>query len=406
MPGVPATVGGGGGAAGGGGLGFSGWAAAAYYGDLAGQWVISKIFGLGGPGYDPRGFSLWGRGRGQVNISEPNDLSGARYYSLLQQSIIDDGSGTYTGTNGEDIVFPPAIARYLLIRIGFDTVSTYVTTGSSTFGSFATAFSDLNTLAGIDWEVIARYTQTQTVEDALRGLTYQAPVTFWRSMLDGKMKCQMYKTTPASQDYFQDLDSTTYAWKYSEDMIEGSVRVGLTPKDEIVNEVHVKFKMFAPTGEFLADAWVGPTGSDNGTGTADESGTGDREDQAIASRDHFGSDPSTTYNGFKRTLNIYADQIYLPTLAVKLRNTLFDRFQRPRILLQFDTWGRATTMDLHMNTKIDNELQDYVPVPKYNYTGAAVEWNDLIFYVRKKRIFNDNGRIRHRILLEEVPQPL
>lgn len=342
--------------------------------------------------------TLWNRGAYKKQAPVPRmDISGSRYYCWTEETILDDGSGTYTGTASAPIVSPPAIARYLLTQIGFDTVTTYITTGASTFGSFTTAHTDINGLVSGDWECIARYTQTQNVSDALNGLMYQAPIAFWRSQLDNMMKAQVYKTTPASQDYFQDLDSATYKWKYTEDMIAESVIVSTTPVDEIVNEVHVKFGIYAPTGEYMGDAWVGPSGSDDGTGTADEGGANDREDQAADSQTQF---------AIKNTLTIEADQIYLPAVAVALRNSIFDRFQRPRVVVQFDTWGRATTMDLHMNTLIHNELQDFIPVPKYPWGGTAVEWDDLIFYVREKLSFNDNGRIRHRIVLEEVPQPL
>lgn len=377
--------------AGGSAASLSPWitAAAAY------AWGVGQLQKLMGPGYGP--LTVWTRGAGHRPIHTPPDISGARFYAAFDESVIDNGGGSYTGTGSEDIVFPPDIARYLLVEMGFDSVTSYITTGAATFGSFDTARTDINALVTGDWEVIARYTQTDTIGNALRGLTYQAPITFWRSQLDNNMKAQVYKTTPASQDYFQDLDAATYKWKYTEDMIEDSVIVGFTPKSEIVNEVHVRFGLYAPTGEYTKDAWVGPTGSDDGSGAADEGAAGGREEQA--------TDSQTQFN-IKNTLTIYAEQIYRPEMAVVLRNTLFDRFQRPRILVQFDTWGRATAMDLHTNTLIHNELADYVPVPKYNYSGAAIEWDDLIFYVRKKRIFNDNGRIRHRILLEEVPQPL
>lgn len=326
----------------------------------------------------------------------PNDFSGSRYYASFNESILDDN--TYTGTAGEDVVFPPAIAHYLLVEIGFGSVTSYITTGASTFGSFANANTDINGLVGGDWEIIARYTtEPTTIREAIRGMEAQAPFTTWRSTLDNKMKCEVYKETPDSHDRFTDFTGAAYSWSYKEDMIEGSVRVTMSPLEEIINEVHVKHALYAPSGEYTRDAWVGPSGSDNGSGTADENGAGDRKDQASESVTQF---------GIKRAITVSADQIYLPAVAVALRNKMFDRFHRPRILVTFDTWGRATTMDLNMVTSLANDLTDFCQVPKYPYGGAAVEWNDIEFYVRLKSLFNDNGRIRHRVTLEEIPQVL
>lgn len=179
--------------------------------------------------------------------------------------------------------------------------------------------------------------------------------------------------------------STNYKWKYTEDMVDGSVRVGFTPIDECINEVHVRNAPFSPTNQYTKEAWVGPEGSDNSNGSRDESGAGDREDQATGSRDDL---------HIKNSVTLDLPDLIWP-LAADYRTYFFDRFSRPRLTISFTTGQRGIGLEPGMATLIDNELQDYIPVPYYPGDGVgggtAKEWDDIIFFVRDVELVSGSG---------------
>jgi hypothetical protein len=124
----------------------------------------------------------------------------------------------------------------------------------------------------------------------------------------------------------------------------------------------------------MKETWVGPTGSDDGTGTADEGGAGERTETADWRVDNM---------GIRNVLTVECDQIISDYVAVAFRNYLFDR-HRPRILCQFDIWARCIGIEPHQSTILSDDLIDHVgPPPLYPglVADAVQNWGDLYFFV-------------------------
>jgi hypothetical protein len=213
-------------------------------------------------------------------------------------------------------------------------------------------------------------------------------------MYDSKFKAVVYKTSPASDNYFKDPYSNNYQWSYNEDMIKDSIKVSHTPLENCFNEVRVEFDYYAPTGQYKRMAFVGPTNSDDGNGTRDESIPGDRESKSLRVRDEL---------DVTNVLTVRCDQIVQWEQAKQLRNYLFDRYHRPRLIVEFDTWSRACGIEPNMSTLISNDLTDYLPCPKYPDYTSAINWDDLIFFVNHVSMrHTPQGDIWH-LVLEEMP---
>ena len=324
------------------------------------------------------------------------------YYNIndFNGGMKDDGAGTITGSANAYISKPPDIWEHF-VRFAIGAGQPASDYASSGFGSFTQAVTDLDALtdnvtAGAKWShfvsILAPITPWKLAED----LCTQAPMTFWRSMLDSQFKCAVYSEAPAAANYFLDPYGNNYKWSYFEDMLKDSISVGFTPLDECVSEVRVEFDYYAPTGQYKKIAFVGPGNSDNGNGTRDQNSVApeNREAHAASVRDDCGrSNP----------LIVQCPHIVQYEQALKLRNYLFDRFFRPRLLLQFDTWSRASTVEPNMATLVSNDLTDYLPCPKYPIYSAPVNWDDMIFFVNSLSMRHTNQGDVWTMLLEEIP---
>lgn len=316
---------------------------------------------------------LWGRGPEKSAPLQLPDYSGLRLYSLFEESILDDGGGTYTGTAGDDIVYPSSIQRYLKQKLGSVTTGD-ITTGASTFGSYSQAKTDLDAKVSGEWEIILRHVDPDTISADEARISQQAPIAFWRSQWDGKFKAQVYKKTPNSWDYFLDPFGAAYSWSYREDVVAGSAIVGLTRPQDCVKEVHVRYSLYAPSGTFRGECYVGPTGSDNGSGTRDQNAAAPENREAMGAQ----ADTNWKING---VMSVDCDMIYRAEQAVALRNFLFDRNSSPRIRVIFDSPHRPAGLEPNMVTKISDDWYDYRPPPKYPSGTSAKKWRDLLFFV-------------------------
>jgi len=311
--------------------------------------------------------------------------------------IRDDDAGTpgtVTGLSGTGtpISRPPHIFKHFTQLVCGESSGNF-TTGATTFGSMEDAITDLDGWASLsgNWDVIYRITDQETPDEMANRLGQQAPIAFFKSQWDGKWKMPAYPTgTPRTAQKFLDPTSTAYKWQVGTDFLADSVQVGYTPLDECVNEVHVRFGLYAPTNTYRYDAFVGPTDSDDGAGTADAT----REALAVNSRDYY---------GIKSTLTVTCDTIVNPDIAVRLRNYIFDRFNRPRLQVKFTTLSRAIGLEPGMVTYIHNDLQDYVPLPWYPGPNARRQWDEMSFFCKSVAFDYTAGIFAHTVVLEEIP---
>ena len=343
--------------------------------------------------------NLWSRGPGGPP-PPPGRTDGALIYAQSAGAMVDNGSGTYTGSAGASINWPSAIWHHYADQYSILGSSDF-TTASTTFGSFTEARTSLNAKVSGDWDVIVSIVERTTPSQLIDRLEGIAPIKIYRSMLDGKYKCVVYKQTPDTYDYFLDPFGSNYSWKYSEDMAESPKPIAdLSPLDGVVNEVHVRYGGFAPDGSLTKDAYVSPDGSDDGSGTRDQNGAlgaaNDREARAVRSAYFYGGGVT---NGFRQSVTVEAPEIYTDEVAVALRNYIFDRRWRRRVTLDFLTGPRAADFYQGMATLVDNELQDYVPCP-YNPLdgGSAKRWGDLKFYGNARRRAGVSGRYLMRLV--------
>jgi hypothetical protein len=226
-------------------------------------------------------------------------------------------------------------------------------------------------------------------------LSQQCPIAIYRSQMDNKWRFVAYQQSPSSDKYFTHPDGTTYRWKYSEDMIDPTV--SFTPVEDCINEVHILYSMYAPTGQFTKDCWVGPSGSDTGIGSRDQNAAAPNNREALA------ADSRDDYN-VKGVLRLECDAVTQDSVARVLRDYYFDRYRRPRLVISFLVpGGRAETLESGMATIIDNELQDYIPCPWYPGPGGSGKaWADLIFFVREIEMVSDTTGVIRRVTLEEI----
>lgn len=330
---------------------------------------------------------VWSRGYSGPPAPKGEALN-ALFYAQSLGSMIDDGSGTYTGIAGNPIIWPPAIWHHFAAVYGGLSSGNF-TTGASTFGSFDAAITALNAKVTGNWDLSLSIPERITPSQLNARLQNLAPLKIYRSMLDGKFKALVYKQTPDTYDYFLDPFGNNYSWKYSEDM-DPKPMADLTDPDAIVNEIHIRYGGFAPDGSLTKDCWVSAEGSDDGSGMADQTdalgGTNDRTARATR---------SVAFYGIRNATTVDAPEIYTDEIAVKLRNYLFDRLWRRRVTLQFLTGGRASDFYQGMATLVDNELQDHVPIPYIPIDGgSAKRWGDLKFYGNALRQPGLPGRYR------------
>lgn len=338
-----------------------------------------------------RSGNLWNRGPGGPP-EPPGHTDGALIYAQSAGAMIDNGSGKYTGSAGASINWPSAIWQHYAEEFG-KLASGDVTTAATTFGSFAEARTSLNAKVTGDWDVIVSILDRTTPSQLIGRMERIAPIKIYRSMLDGKYKCVVYKQTPDTYDYFLDPFGANYSWKYSEDMAP-KPRARLTELDSVVNEIHIRYGGFAPDGSLTKDCWVSPDGSDDGSGVRDQNGAlgaaNDREARAVRSRDFYGSGVT---GGFQQSVTIDAPEIYTDEIAVALRNFEFDRRWRKKVALDFLTGSRAIDFYQGMATLVDNELHDHVPCPYIPLDGgSAKRWGDLKFYGNARRQPGMRGR--------------
>jgi len=322
-------------------------------------------------------------------------LAGAQFYGLHDYAIREDGSGTYGMTANVAIDWPPAIARYILTEL-CGVTSGYQTTGASTFGSFTQAITDLNAKVSGDWQVHFGIYGPEPVSSILARLCQQAPMNIWKSQWTGKWCCQVYKSTPDTWDYFLDPYSNAYSISYDTDLLS-EPEIGTTDVAESVSEVHVRYRKFAPTDAFTRDTWVGPAGSDDGTGTRDQNAAAPDNREALL------SDAKTQF-GIKNAITLECDQLYLDSTAVAMRNYVANRFYRPRVTVDLTVWARFAGIEPGQIIKISDDWLDHVgPPPKYPYGTTARKWSDLKFFVAAApRLRMQGGRPVIDLSLEEV----
>jgi len=326
------------------------------------------------PNYRRIGPGAWAR-NSQVDTSSINP-AGYTFYAQHKNSLKDDG--TISGS-ASVLKSPIWLAKYLLVEFGgLDATNDFEATAGA-FGNFATAASDLDALVSADWEAIYRHLTPGNLDAALDRICSQAPIAIWQSNQTGKWMAEVFNRTVAPRQKFKDSGGNVYYWHLQNDFLPyGEPMITWTDPEHIVNEVHVHYRMAGHSGQYTADCWVGPDGSDDGTGTRDQTGAAgtstDREVRATDSRNDW-----HIYN----RIDIYADQIYRQTEAVVLRNYLFDTAYRPRMVFDSATWNRAATLEPNQVIYLDHAsfIDDY-PVMRYPDRGGSQKaWNQFAWLV-------------------------
>jgi len=323
------------------------------------------------------------------------NTAGTQFYHMAAEGILEDASSTYGGTASVGIDTPFVIARYLLTEMG-GVVSGDFTTGASTFGSFTQAITDLNAKVTGDWQIHFGIYEPESMGSLLARLLQQAPINIWRSQWTNKWCATVYKQTPDTWDYFLDPYGNPYSISYDTDVIDDP-EVTSTEAVDCLSEIHVKYRLFAPTNSLTRDTWIGPSGSDDGLGTRDQNTT------APNNRETLLSDSQTQLN-VKTIYTIECDSHYLTTTSTAFRNYLADRYYRPRITLALTVWARFAGIEPGQILKISDDWLDRIgPPPKYPYGTTAKKWSDLNFFVSAAPIIrNKSGQPVIDLLLEEV----
>jgi hypothetical protein len=327
------------------------------------------------------------------------DISGYNLYAYMSECVQDNAAGDVTGTANANIFLPAHIHKWFTWKVCNPAASPTPGYTSSGFGSYSQAVTDLDNLTEGSWELFYRILEPETPDTMRARIARQAPIDFYVSMLDGAWRAVVYPasgTSPGSHLKFLHPDgSTVYKWDYNTDMLEGTFEWGYTPLDECVNEVHIRYGMYAPTGQYTKDCWVGPNGSDNGTGTDDQNTTAPNTRSALAvdSRDDL---------HIKHTIYVDCPDMILFGPALALRNYYFDRFRRPRLWVRFVASPRAATLEPGMVTYLHNNLQDVVPCPWYPAGASAKEWDDINFFVRSVDVQSSINSHSYVVELEEI----
>lgn len=350
------------------------------------------------PGWRKIGRGAWSK-VGDLTSTNSINPDSYQFYAQHKNSLRDDGTGDYAGASAY-IKNPATFAKMILCEFGGLSTSD-IQTGAGVFGAFDQAATDLDALVTGDWEIIYRHLQQGTVGSALQRLMGQAPMAFWQSQRTGKWMAEVFKRTPAARQKFKDAAGNVYKWKYLSDLLPyGEPVFTFTPPDEVLNEVHIHYALSAFTGQYTRDCWVGPDGSDDGTGTRDQTGaigtSTDREIRATDSRNDW-----HVYN----VHHVYADQIYRPEQAKVLRDYIFDMAYRPRMLAALPTWNLAAGLEPNMVTYIENsqELLDDYGVPRYpGHGGSQIGWDSIPWLVTDFPRVSEGGRTRYVLNLEEI----
>lgn len=359
-----------------------------------------KSLAGGVPGFKP-GFVRETHGGRKVwsKYSDPitPDTTGVLFYAAVSEMIKDNGTQITEGaeSSGHNFSEPPWIFKHHSDRVqGLNTSSVYQNT-ADTFGSFRDAVADLNDRIGdaVGWKICYRHLTPERPEDMAIRLMRQAPISFWKSIFTGKWMCHVYQSSPPSWTYHLDADGNATKWTF--DDFADEPEIFQTSREECINEVHIMWGLFAPTGEFTRDTWVGPSGSDDGSGTRDQNTTAPENREALAAA-------SKSDYKVKSSVVLECPDIDRQTVAIQMRNYIFDRFSNPRITIVFRTWNKAYGLEPCMTTKISNTLQDYRPCPKYSTSGSPVAWEDLDFFVVScDRIATSAGDL-YEVVLEEI----
>lgn len=148
--------------------------------------------------------------------------------------------------------------------------------------------------------------------------------------------------TPGNNDIFTS-SPTLSAGVFSQHPIElESFSVIESDKQEVINQVYVNYHINYATGQLLRTAFIEEANSDDGTGTRDESGGGNREEDAENSQIYkYG-----TYDEpYKIPQEFNCAWIRKSSVAVLVRNAIFDMHVNRRLICAFNTWTNIISND-------------------------------------------------------------
>ena len=192
------------------------------------------------------------------------------------------------------------------------------------------------------------------------------------------------------------VDGSAFKFSADEHIIKGTFRCGRTPVEGVANKVVIDFDYSHETREFRKSAFITRSNSDNGFGTRDENGSGDREDQASDCYDRIGAE---------QEFRLQCPEIYKQGVAKPIRNYWFDTLIRTRLWASFETHHHACTLSVgHVVGFADVETIFGVKPP--NPYEASKDWDDYKFYVESTtRVQSSDSIPRYRIQLIEAIIP-
>jgi len=295
----------------------------------------------------------------------------------------NDDTGEYTGTEpvGNTVIeFGADIVHHFL-----DTYSSLTAddleTGSG-IGNFADARAELGS-----YHKLRLFVGEQTsMEETLTRICRQCRAIPIQNNT-GKHGVVVISKAPA---YNYTVDGSTFSFSADEHIIKGTFRCGRTPVEGLANKVYIDFDYSHETREFRKTTFITRSNSDNGFGTRDENGSGNREHLASQCYERIGAD---------QEFRLQCPEIYKQGVAKAIRNYWFDTLIHTRMWVSFETHHHACTLSVgHVVGFSDIEtIFGVTPPSPYELTN---NWDDFKFYVESTtRVQSSDSIPRYRIQL-------
>ncbi len=258
---------------------------------------------------------------------------------------INSRSGGASGLAASQLIEEPVgMIEYIAREYGG--LATADINTANSIGGFDLAYTDLSA-----WTFAGVFTNPTNWKDAINHLAEQCKARVYFNR-EGKLNITVYNSaanftqsgtgTPdedgdggGTSDVYEKKPTLNSNGRYDNHAIKRrSFHFDYTPKDLIANEVYVNYYFNYALGLYQKTAFITADDSDDGTGTADESGG--RETTAGTSQTNYKKTKRITFN---------APFIRDNATAVLLRNHIFDLKVEHRAVVKFTTFFSA----LHLN---------------------------------------------------------
>lgn len=299
---------------------------------------------------------------------------------LIGTGPADTGTGTYTGTALKRIENPADIAGHMIQKY----LSEFsITARGSTFGSFVTARTMLSTRVPQMSVVIDT---RMSLADALSRLAEQSMCMVLRQPGDYTPEWRMLVDTddPIGEDPARMYRADLLKIK-ARDILQGSLRVSMTPLGELAQDFVLQYGLHEPTGQLAYQQTV------NARGSTMRSMGGTYKAACAASVAAYGMD---------RQVSISAPWVWNHDAAEQLLAWHVDNRRRRRVFVECEL--RASFLDLKVGhvLRFDDSL-----TPTCNWPGdlGSNGWQPQLFNITDVAVIAEPGTpLRVKILAAEV----